>query len=126
MPGTAAPSAGVYRHRRLLVWRIAANRHQGGRPGWRSGPVPEIVGAVRGIGPQTGQYFDSTKRYLDALALSDADQGQVFEGNAQRAYPRLDTQLRARLQLCFLLPSGEGVPQERMRGRLGERSPPAT
>jgi len=27
----------------------------------------EMVGAVRGIDPQTGQYFDDTKRYIDAL-----------------------------------------------------------
>ena len=26
----------------------------------------EMVGAVRGIDPQTGQYFDDTKRYVDA------------------------------------------------------------
>ncbi len=29
----------------------------------------EMVGAVRGIDPQTGQYYDDTKRYLDALGL---------------------------------------------------------
>ena len=27
----------------------------------------EMVGAVRGIDPETGQYFDDTKRYIDAL-----------------------------------------------------------
>ncbi|CAE6849154.1 amidohydrolase family protein [Xanthomonas arboricola] len=56
----------------------------------------EMVGAVRGIDPQTGQYFDDTKRYIDALAISDADKRKVFEGNARRVYPRLDAQLRAR------------------------------
>lgn len=56
----------------------------------------EIVGAVRGIDPQTGHYFDDTKRYVDALAISDADKHKVFEGNARRVYPRLDAQLRAR------------------------------
>ncbi|MBZ2438625.1 amidohydrolase family protein [Xanthomonas perforans] len=56
----------------------------------------EMVGAVRGIDPQTGHYFDDTKRYIDALAISDADKHKVFEGNARRVYPRLDAQLRAR------------------------------
>ena len=27
----------------------------------------EMVGAVRGIDPETGQFFDDTKRYIDAL-----------------------------------------------------------
>ena len=26
----------------------------------------EMVGAVRGIDPETGQYYDDTKRYVDA------------------------------------------------------------
>lgn len=55
-----------------------------------------MVGAVRGIDPQTGHYFDDTKRYIDALAISEADNRKVFEGNARRVYPRLDAQLRAR------------------------------
>jgi len=38
-----------------------------------------MVGAVRGIDPETGQYFDDTKRYVDALALSDADRHKIFE-----------------------------------------------
>lgn len=56
----------------------------------------EMVGAVRGIDPQTGAYFDDTKRYLDALSLSEEDRFKVFEGNARRVYPRLDTALKAR------------------------------
>ncbi|MFL7958263.1 amidohydrolase family protein [Xanthomonas vasicola] len=51
---------------------------------------------VRGIDPQTGHYFDDTKRYIDALAISDADKRKVFDGKARRAYPRLDAQLRSR------------------------------
>jgi len=58
----------------------------------------EMVGAVRGIDPQTGQYFDDTKRYVDALDISDADRLKVFELNARRVYPRLDKSLRARGQ----------------------------
>ena len=55
----------------------------------------EMVGAVRGIDPTTGNYFDDTKRYVDALALSDADRAQVYEGNARRVYPRLGSLLSA-------------------------------
>ena len=29
----------------------------------------EMVGAVKGIDPKTGIYFDDTKRYIDALAI---------------------------------------------------------
>ena len=54
----------------------------------------EMVGAVRGIDPETGHYFDDTKRYLDALGLSEADRRKVFEGNARRVYPRLDAILK--------------------------------
>ncbi len=50
----------------------------------------EMVGAVRGIDPQTGNYFDDTKRYIDALNISDMDKRKIFEGNARRVYPRLD------------------------------------
>lgn len=56
----------------------------------------EMVGAVRGIDPQTGNYFDDTKRYVDALNLSDVDREKVFSGNARRVYPRLDAQLKAK------------------------------
>ena len=51
----------------------------------------EMVGAVRGIDPQTGQYYDDTKRYLDALPLSDGDRHKIFEGNALRVFPRLNS-----------------------------------
>jgi 4-oxalmesaconate hydratase len=56
----------------------------------------EMVGAVRGIDPETGQYFDDTKRYVDALNLTDAQRHQIYEGNARRVYPRLDAQLKER------------------------------
>jgi 4-oxalmesaconate hydratase len=54
----------------------------------------EMVGAVRGIDPQTGHHFDDTRRYVDALELPDADRAAVYEGNARRVYPRLDALLR--------------------------------
>ena len=56
----------------------------------------EMVGAVRGIDPTTGYYFDDTKRYVDALDLSESDRTKVYSGNARRVYPRLDASLRAK------------------------------
>lgn len=56
----------------------------------------EMFGAVKGIDPETGHYFDDTKRYVDALGLSETDRAKVFEGNARRVYPRLDAALKAR------------------------------
>ena len=58
----------------------------------------EMVGAVRGIDPESGQFYDDTKKYIQSSALSDADKTAVFEGNALRVYPRLATHLaRTRL-----------------------------
>jgi 4-oxalmesaconate hydratase len=56
----------------------------------------EMIGAVRGKDPNTGQYFDDTKRYIDALNLSQQDRDKVFEENARRVYPRLKAGLSAR------------------------------
>ncbi|MCA8887681.1 MAG: amidohydrolase [Parvularculaceae bacterium] len=56
----------------------------------------EMIGAVRGVDPQTGYYFDDTKRYVDNLNIPDADKQKVFEGNARRVYPRLDRILKER------------------------------
>ncbi|HEX4725665.1 MAG TPA: amidohydrolase family protein [Pseudonocardiaceae bacterium] len=56
----------------------------------------EMIGAVRGIDPTTGHYFDDTRRYVDALDIDVPDRDKVFERNARRVYPRLDAQLTAR------------------------------
>jgi 4-oxalmesaconate hydratase len=56
----------------------------------------EMVGAVRGIDPQTGFYFDDTKRYVDNLDIPAEEKAMIFEGNARRVFPRLDAQLKAR------------------------------
>jgi 4-oxalmesaconate hydratase len=50
----------------------------------------EMVGAVRGIDPRTGHYYDDTKRYIDAItSLSEEDRYKLYEGNAYKVYPRL-------------------------------------
>jgi len=56
----------------------------------------EMLGAVRGVDPQTGHHFDDTKRYIDALDIDAAAKRQIFELNVRRVYPRLDAQLKAR------------------------------
>src|SRR2546423_5698384 len=54
----------------------------------------EMVGAVKGIDPETGNYYDDTKRYVDQIpTLSDADRTRLYEGNAYQVYPRLRKQL---------------------------------
>ncbi|UVO50626.1 amidohydrolase [Sphingomonas sp. SUN019] len=56
----------------------------------------EMVGAVRGIDPTTGEYFDDTKRYVDALPISADQRHAIFEGNSRRVFPRLDAKLKER------------------------------
>jgi len=56
----------------------------------------EMVGAVRGIDPETGHYYDDTKRYIEAVSfLSTEDKRKIFEGNARRIFPRLRPQRKA-------------------------------
>ena len=57
----------------------------------------EMVGAVRGIDPETGHHYDDTKRYIEATQnLSPDDRYKVYEANARRVYPRLDAALKTR------------------------------
>ena len=57
----------------------------------------EMLGAVKGIDPETGHHYDDTKRYVDqAKGLDDASRYKIFEGNARRVYPRLDRLLNNR------------------------------
>jgi 4-oxalmesaconate hydratase len=54
----------------------------------------EVIGAVRGIDPETGHPFDDTKRYIEGVPwLTPAERSQIFEGNARRVYGRLSAQL---------------------------------
>jgi 4-oxalmesaconate hydratase len=56
----------------------------------------EMIGAVRGVDPETGFNYDDTRRYIEASALGAADRHAIYEGNARRVYPRLDALLRAK------------------------------
>ncbi len=49
----------------------------------------EMIGAVRGIDPLTGHYFDDTKRYIDKAKISDEKKKMIFEENVQVVFPRL-------------------------------------
>jgi 4-oxalmesaconate hydratase len=49
----------------------------------------EMLGAVRGIDPETGHHFDDTRRYIDAADLTEAQRRQLYETNALRVFPRL-------------------------------------
>jgi 4-oxalmesaconate hydratase len=50
----------------------------------------EMIGAVRGIDPETGHHYDDTKRFIEgAPHLTPAQRQQIYEGNARRVYPRL-------------------------------------
>lgn len=56
----------------------------------------EMLGAVpHGVDPESGNFWDDTKKYIDALRLPDEDARKVFELNVRRVYPRLDAQLTA-------------------------------
>jgi 4-oxalmesaconate hydratase len=54
----------------------------------------EMIGGVKGIDPETGHYFDDTKRYIDGVAsLGADDKRKIFEGNALKVYSRLGKQI---------------------------------
>ena len=55
----------------------------------------EMIGAVHVVDPDTGQWVDNTKPYVDAIEwLSDDDRRKIFEGNAHKVYPRLAERLK--------------------------------
>ncbi len=56
----------------------------------------EMIGAVRGVDPETGHNYDDTRRYIEAAALTDPQKRQIYEENARRVYPRLHAALEKR------------------------------
>jgi 4-oxalmesaconate hydratase len=53
----------------------------------------EMVGAVKGVDPETGFNYDDTKRYIDRIDwVSTADKGKIFQGNVKKVYPRFKAQ----------------------------------
>jgi len=56
----------------------------------------EMIGAVRGIDPETGHSYDDTKRYIEAASISPEQRKRIYEGNARRVFPRLDAALKAK------------------------------
>jgi len=56
----------------------------------------EMVGAVRGIDPETGFNYDDTRRYIDATPnLDAAGRKKIFEGNARKVYPRINKHVKS-------------------------------
>ncbi len=54
----------------------------------------EMIGAVKGIDPETGYHFDDTKRYILATPnLTDSERHDVFAVNHLKVYPRLKAAL---------------------------------
>lgn len=51
----------------------------------------EMIGAVRGIDPETGHHWDDTKRYIEAARLTESDRRKIYEENVLRVFPRLKT-----------------------------------
>ena len=49
----------------------------------------EMIGAVRGIDPETGHHYDDTRRYIDQIEwLSPTEREKIFEGNARKVFGR--------------------------------------
>ena len=56
----------------------------------------EMIGAVRGIDPETGHHYDDTRRYIDAASIDAEQRRRIYESNARRVYPRLDAALETK------------------------------
>lgn len=56
----------------------------------------EMIGAVRGIDPRTGHYFDDTRRYIEGAGLTHEERHLIYEANARRVFSRLDARLKAK------------------------------
>ena len=59
----------------------------------------EMIGAVRGIDPETGRNFDDTLALLNSIdSISAADRQAIYGGNALRVFPRLERKPHNRKQ----------------------------
>ena len=59
----------------------------------------EMIGAVRGVDPETGHRFDDTKALLDSIeSIAEQDRQAIYGGNALRVFPRLERVLENRKQ----------------------------
>jgi 4-oxalmesaconate hydratase len=60
----------------------------------------EMIGAVRGVDPETNHNYDDTRRYIEASArLTPEQRRRIYEGNARRVYPRLDAALKKKKEM---------------------------
>ncbi|MGH8674352.1 MAG: hypothetical protein ACREVG_08585, partial [Burkholderiales bacterium] len=58
----------------------------------------EVVGAVRGVDPATGFFYDDTRRYIDSIEwLSAAAREKIFHGNVRKVYPRVNAGFGGRM-----------------------------
>lgn len=55
----------------------------------------EMIGAVRDIDPDTGHYFDDTKRYIESADIPAQSRHKIYEDNARRIFSHLDNYLIA-------------------------------
>lgn len=54
----------------------------------------EMIGAIKGVDPETGRFYDDTRQFIDAApGLTAEDRAKIYEGNARRLFKRLDAAL---------------------------------
>jgi 4-oxalmesaconate hydratase len=57
----------------------------------------EMLGAVKGIDPETSRYFDDTGFYLEAISgLTDLEKQKIYSGNVKKVYPRVERYLEGK------------------------------
>lgn len=55
----------------------------------------EMLGALRGVNPETGEDWDHTLCYVDSLSLDPTERDAVYGENVRKVYPRLGRRLEA-------------------------------
>jgi 4-oxalmesaconate hydratase len=49
---------------------------------------------VKDIDPDSGFYFDDTRRYLNAVnGLNEQEKSMIFEGNARKVFSRINNRV---------------------------------